>query len=135
MTLFIDGEPLDVDKLNKLNSIVEDLSAKVVALTDKFDAKSQKVVSKVPIVYIGEPMPITLVKGQESTQQVPVNSTELNNADQLPRYFVSITGAGKANVSFTIKNITRTSFTVQAYSNIGGSAVIQWVGIAEKTIS
>jgi hypothetical protein len=134
MTMFVDGEPLDVDKLNKLNEMITSLDARMSQFITKYDAQNKKVVNKIPIIHIGEPVPVSLKPGQV-VQRIPVNSSDLDKSDSIPRYFVTISNAGKAKVSFSIKEVTRTSFTVQIDSDKDVTASIQWIAVAEKTIS
>ena len=133
MTLFVDGEPLDVDKLNNLNEMITKIDARISQFITKYDAQNKKVVNKVPIIHIGEPVEVNLIKGQV-VKRIPVNSSDLDKADLVPRYFVTISNAGKAQVSFSIKEVSRTSFTVQIDSDKPATASIQWIGIAEKTV-
>lgn len=134
MTMFVDGEPLDVDKLNKLNEMITSLDARMSQFITKYDAQNKKVVNKIPIIHIGEPISVSLKPGQ-IVQRIPVNSSDLDKSDSIPRYFVTISNAGKAKVSFSIKEVTRTSFTVQIDSDKDVTASIQWIAVAEKTIS
>jgi hypothetical protein len=133
MTLFADGEPLDVDKLNKLAQDVQKMQGQLSLLTTRYDENNKRVVNVVPII-VTNSVSMSLNKGITSnTINIPGNA--FLGVDKNPSIHVTISNSKSSGVVFSVNNVTRSNFNIKLYSDITQDIVINWTAIALKTTS
>jgi hypothetical protein len=134
MTLFADGEPLDVDKLNELAEKVEKLSAEFALSNRSYDSNTKRIVSTAPIVATGS---VKINAGPNSTGR-PINITNnvFRDDDSGPFVFVTAGDAKGQGVTFSVYEITKTSFVLDAHADKPlGQIEVNWMAVAIRTLS
>lgn len=135
MTLFTDGEPLDVDKLNKLAEKVQDMEAQFNSFTTRYDSNNKRVVNTVPIISTGAIESRTVGQNPVDTIDVKIPSNAFLTSDPVPSIFVTIGNSKSVPVAFSVIDVTRTSFSLKVYSSKTQRVDIYWMAISQRVIS
>jgi hypothetical protein len=133
MTLFADGEPLDVDKLNSLAQRVQDLESSFNSFTTRYDANNKRVVNTVPIIVNGSKK-INIKKNNDS-KPFTIPSNAFLTTDPVPSIYITVAGS-KSGVMFAVNDVTRTSFTLDTYSPTDAQTItINWMAVSQRTLT
>lgn len=131
MTLFVDGEPLDVDKLNDLSETIKKVEGELKLLTTRYDSNNKVVDNVVPIIVTGS-QKISAEEGKSRVIEIPRNA--FLNTDPNPAIQVTI-GDATDNINFSISKITKTSFSITFHSKAKQSVMVYWMAVLLRKIS
>lgn len=135
MTLFADGEPLDVDKLNQLAADINKVKSEFESFSRSYNTNNNTVTSTVPIIATGS---VKINAGPNSSgRTISIPSNVFANVDSNPVVFVTAgDNIGNKSVTFSVYEITRSSFVLDAHASESlGSITVNWVAVAMKTLA
>jgi hypothetical protein len=131
MTLFVDGEPLDVDKLNDLWDKINKVQSDLKLLTTRYNSNNKVIDNIFSIIETGS-QKVQTAEGKSIPIQIPRNA--FLNTDPNPSIQVTI-GDATESVNFSISEITKTNFKITFHSKSKQSVVVYWMAVVERKIS
>lgn len=131
MTLFVDGEPLDVDQLNELASDINKVKSDLSSLTTRYNSNNKVIDNIVSIIETGS-QEVKTAEGKVTPIQIPRNA--FLNTDPNPSVQVTI-GNATENVSFSINQVTKTGFNITFHSKSKQTVMVYWMAVVQRKIS
>lgn len=131
MALFTDGEPLDVAKLNKLATQVDELNAKMAIITNSVNSSNKNRVPAIPIVQTGH---VVVNMDGAGTKTEPIAYSPELFEGNVPKVVASPRSnlKSKQYVSVSVTNITTTPQIVVTTNDKLTNFRIDWIAIYIK---
>jgi hypothetical protein len=130
MTLFVDGEPLSVNKLNELAEKITEVELTLKRLTTRYDSNNKIIDNIVPIIVSGSKS-VSAEEGKTRVIEIPRNAFLSTDPD--PSIQVTAGGATD-NINFSISDISKTSFRITFHSKAKQTVTIYWMAVVERKI-
>jgi hypothetical protein len=128
MSYFVEGEPLDVDKLNSLKDELTNLNAKFSAISTSID-ENGRTVSQIPVIHSGSE-DIRAVKGTDlktiSMPNSPFRDGEAIDVVACPK------GKIEGQITVSVYDVSAKAFKIAITATVAQSVKISYIAISKR---